>query len=643
MNQAATRYCTPIVTGNHNNRMRRIPESCHGNMNHYNDGASSEKNYRPSPITATSLEGRRDSHKSYHDSHLSYYHRPYPTIRGGQSSPSRLDIEISPRHTDPKHRNDVRKKLESGNGATTELYVTPMIHRASSSPIRKRDERVGEILPSHSSSNQHFNSMGDIENGHYSEHVQRGTYNEQAPHHNKPRNGYQQHHQNHPNFRKDPYRYGQSHPPPPQHMYLQNGSGYYSPYDPQNPMNTMNRNHNHIPNHHFHPSQYHPGNGLNHTYHPPTEGPYSQYQHQRGTDTHAHQTPIDQQPNKRRRTEEPKIGKKVSAKQPKRKKMYSDFVGVTYNKTHAKYQACITHYRKQHYLGRYKLAVDAARAYDESAKLLKGDGWKINFQTDQDYEMAKTKELEMLERRRMEADMKGGVNVRGRIAHYDPASRMVKEKLGLRMPLSHDPSIVADKMRKDRLSAVAKQAADHADQLKQNGVEMKKNRGTCTTLKNEESITESQVAKSAVTPSPHQSQSNAKPKSLSMSEPLMSPPTTFKSPTAATTALSQGSPSMTALDTKEVPNNIASSPMMLPSPSVTVASQNEKKEDLELSEEKKVDCTAQFSSTESFQINDPAGTKKPEMSETEKQEGVETTGIESNAEVAASALLMIRN
>ena len=33
-----------------------------------------------------------------------------------------------------------------------------------------------------------------------------------------------------------------------------------------------------------------------------------------------------------------------------------------YNKTHAKYQACITHYRKQHYLGRYKLAVDAALA-----------------------------------------------------------------------------------------------------------------------------------------------------------------------------------------------------------------------------------------------------------------------------------------
>lgn len=74
--------------------------------------------------------------------------------------------------------------------------------------------------------------------------------------------------------------------------------------------------------------------------------------------------------------------------------MYSDYVGVTYNKTHAKYQACITHYRKQHYLGRYKLAVDAALAYDESARLLKGASWKVNFPTRQAYEEAKMRELE---------------------------------------------------------------------------------------------------------------------------------------------------------------------------------------------------------------------------------------------------------
>ena len=73
--------------------------------------------------------------------------------------------------------------------------------------------------------------------------------------------------------------------------------------------------------------------------------------------------------------------------------MYSDFVGVTYNKTHAKFQSCITHYRKQHYLGRYKLAVDAALAYDESARLLKGNSWKVNFASRKEYEVAKVKEM----------------------------------------------------------------------------------------------------------------------------------------------------------------------------------------------------------------------------------------------------------
>jgi len=84
------------------------------------------------------------------------------------------------------------------------------------------------------------------------------------------------------------------------------------------------------------------------------------------------------------------------SKDDRRQKMYSNYTGVTYNKTHAKYQACITHYRKQHYLGRYKLAVDAARAYDESAKLLKGSGWKINFGAIEEYELAKKQELEHL-------------------------------------------------------------------------------------------------------------------------------------------------------------------------------------------------------------------------------------------------------
>jgi len=83
----------------------------------------------------------------------------------------------------------------------------------------------------------------------------------------------------------------------------------------------------------------------------------------------------------------------VSDPSKPRKKMYSDYVGVTYNMTHSKFQACITHCRKQHYLGRFHLSVDAARAYDKGATELKGYGWKRNFRTDQEYERAKAKEM----------------------------------------------------------------------------------------------------------------------------------------------------------------------------------------------------------------------------------------------------------
>ena len=106
--------------------------------------------------------------------------------------------------------------------------------------------------------------------------------------------------------------------------------------------------------------------------------------------------------------------------------MYSDFVGVTYNKTHAKYQACITHYRKQHYLGRYKLAVDAALAYDESARLLKGSSWKVNFQTRHDYEVAKFRELESF------GKMGGGaVDVAGSLAAVALKVEEIASNVGL--------------------------------------------------------------------------------------------------------------------------------------------------------------------------------------------------------------------
>lgn len=103
--------------------------------------------------------------------------------------------------------------------------------------------------------------------------------------------------------------------------------------------------------------------------------------------------------------------------------MYSQFVGVTFNRTHNKYQACITHYRKQHYLGRYKLAADAALAYDESARLLKGPNWKTNFTTRDDYELAKEREIEQVSR-------KSGTKPRSSIHTVAMKVEEVAEKIG---------------------------------------------------------------------------------------------------------------------------------------------------------------------------------------------------------------------
>lgn len=145
---------------------------------------------------------------------------------------------------------------------------------------------------------------------------------------------------------------------------------------------------------------------------------------------------MDPMDRKRRRGAGEVKGKRAP-KPPKRKKMYSDFVGVTYNKTHAKFQACITHYRKQHYLGRYKLACDAARAYDQSAKLLKGNGWKINFATDDEYEAAKEKEFRVLEEKRCASGI-DAQTLRKTYAATFPSEETLREKLGLGKP---DPSL----------------------------------------------------------------------------------------------------------------------------------------------------------------------------------------------------------
>jgi hypothetical protein len=421
-----------------------------------NDGI--EQNYRPSPIVggAGIDSGNCDENNDAYDSHLRHYHRPYPTIRGGQSSPTRFDAESSPRMAGP----------------SPQTFATPMINRAIDSPYGERTNGMSGGQLSQSPTNHpplHNAAMSvDVNADQQQYYDHRNSYNDPVVYQS------QQQSHGHASYSKHPYHYGPSNPPRPSQMFLQNSAGFFSPYeshgqiDARQQANSMNEHHRAG---HFRPNF--PSSG--HPYHAMSvDTPYSEYHHNPSLATSQRktlETPVENPPTKRRRANPEKSSKKASAKPPRRKKMYSDYVGVTYNKTHAKYQACITHYRKQHYLGRYRLAVDAAKAYDDSAKLLKGENWKTNFESDNDYENAKAQEIEMIERQRMKTES----NVSDAIGtQHEKNSQLVKQKLGLRMSLAHDTSFVAERMRSDRLEAVKKQAADHADQLKLNGVDLNK-------------------------------------------------------------------------------------------------------------------------------------------------------------------------
>ena len=65
----------------------------------------------------------------------------------------------------------------------------------------------------------------------------------------------------------------------------------------------------------------------------------------------------------------------------RRRKMYSNFPGMH----HALPEA--------DYLGRYRLPVDAALVYKESARVLKEAGWKVNFRSRGEYEDARAREI----------------------------------------------------------------------------------------------------------------------------------------------------------------------------------------------------------------------------------------------------------
>ncbi len=351
-NTSATRYCTPIVTGG-NDRSRVAPNGSFSGQ--------SEKNYRPSPPGGDSGGRGGGRYDTDYDSHMRHFHRPYPTIRGGQPSPTRYDDQPPP----PSQPSSDRYNAPSSGTSPHGMYATPVFPRGGTGPMPSTGgpDPSSTRVPSHNHSSRlpHPSSY----------------YDPQMPYHHNPHP---------PMYHRDPYPphgHGSHHAPYSMHA-PPPGGPYYSPYD-----------------------QSHAAH-LNGHVHPPDYGHIPE--------------------KKRRRTDTEKA--KKNTKQQRRKKMYSDYVGVTYNKTHAKFQACITHYRKQHYLGRYKLAVDAAKAYDQSAKLLKGDGWKINFQSEKEYELAKDKELREVEEKRQASGM-DSYSLRKSYEATFPTTEMLREKLGL--------------------------------------------------------------------------------------------------------------------------------------------------------------------------------------------------------------------
>ncbi len=143
-----------------------------------------------------------------------------------------------------------------------------------------------------------------------------------------------------------------------------------------------------------------------------------------------------------------------------------------------------------------------------------------------------------------------------------------------------------------------------------------------------------------------------------MNEPLMSTPAAFKSPIATEKALSQTQNPQRVGGTETIGDakpseRISSSPMMMPPPSVTTAPVSEAKMSPDF-QSPTVDnndpTTTMYASPESNSIPTLEKADKSEnmgdknqMQLQEKKKQQDTKGIESNAEAAASALLMIRH
>lgn len=385
--------------------------------------SGNERNQKGESTAQTMSTSTASSHnyENYHDvsadqNHpMNYYHRPFG-MRGassGNSSSNHQQHPLDDQHISPAKYDASNSHLGHGNHhhhhhghghPNNTVYATPNFARSTDANANASSSDSSRMMPPATHSGNKYgvpNSTGSGRSNmsHPSQH---------GNHHIAPRQPSASYHDPHSSHASHLLHHPHGppsasfHAPPSSHHHPHANYGAPPSHAP----------HSHDPHHHHH----HPAHA---------HGPPSQHQHQQyplgispyhGAPGSSHpqqfgpggvppphgshgQFPSPyynnfQMPNNRKRKKNDKPpGTKRQAKTAKRKKMYSDYVGVTYNKTHAKYQSCITHYRKQHYLGRYKLACDAARSYDQAAVLLKGDSWKINFDSNEEYNTAREKEI----------------------------------------------------------------------------------------------------------------------------------------------------------------------------------------------------------------------------------------------------------
>ena len=108
-------------------------------------------------------------------------------------------------------------------------------------------------------------------------------------------------------------------------------------------------------------------------------------------DSPGDKTPSSSRSRIRSRSRSRSSRKNVSPAVPKAG-MAREYVGVTYSRTRNQWQARVCILQKQQYCGRYRLAADAARAYDDTIKKL-GLPREANFSSEEEYLRARGEEI----------------------------------------------------------------------------------------------------------------------------------------------------------------------------------------------------------------------------------------------------------